>query len=44
MFLANSGYVDTDSSKAYDCVDHAFLIAKLEACSLDKFSLDLLTD
>ena len=33
-----------DLSKAYHCIPHDFLIAKLEAYGLDKTSLDLLID
>ena len=43
----NSGNVGTilmDSSKAYDCIPHDLLIAKLETYSLDKISLNVIFD
>ena len=45
--LDNSGLVGTilmDLSNAYDCLPHDLLIAKLEAYSLDKPSLNLVND
>ena len=43
--LDSGGYVGTillDLPKAYDCLSHDFLIAKLEACVLDEGSLNFL--
>ena len=43
--LDQCGFVGTirmDSPKAYDCLSHDLLIAKLEACGLDTASLFLL--
>ena len=45
--LDNSGVVETilmDLSKAYDCLPHDYIIAKLEAYGLTKSSLSLLLD
>ena len=45
--LDNSGFIGTilmDLSKAYDCLPHDLLIAKLRACGLDRSSLRLLMD
>ena len=45
--LDNSGLVGTilmDLSKAYDCLPHDLIIAKLEAYGLSKSSLSLLLD
>ena len=45
--LDNSGFIGTilmDPSKAYDCLPHDLLIAKLEAYGLDRSSLRLLMD
>ena len=45
--LDNSGLVGTilmDLSKAYDCLPHDLLIAKLEAYALDKLSINLIND
>ena len=45
--LDNSGFIGTiliDLSKAYDCLPHNLLIAKLGAYDLDRSSLRLLMD
>ena len=45
--LADSGLMGTilmDFSKAYDCLSHDLLIAKLEAYGLDQPSLNLVND
>ena len=45
--LGNSGFIGfifVDLSKAYDCLPHDLLIAKLGAYGLDRSSLRLLTD
>ena len=50
--LNNSAYIDTvlsasvlsDFSKAYDCIPHNLLIAKLEVYCLDKTNFNLLID
>ena len=36
--------LDSDLSKAYDCLPLDFIIAKFEACGLRKSSLSLLLD
>ena len=37
-----TGAVLTDLSKAFDCIDHNFLIAKLDAYGFEKQSIDFL--
>ena len=38
------GTLGTDLYKAFDCLNHELLIAKLHACSLDLSALKLLQD
>ena len=33
-----------DLSKAYDCLPHDLMVAKLEACGISKESLQLISD
>ena len=45
--LDNGDYIGTilmDLSKAYDCLPHGLIIAKLEAYGLDRCSLNLIFD
>ena len=45
--LDESGFVGTilmDLSKAYDCLPHDLMVAKLEAYSISKESLQLISD